>query len=101
MHREVYNASVNKMIGVVEPFSRKLCLDKLDDSPVERNHRNGKILFHCRVRFDFIDTYPTNIRGEMRGRKVFNALNIINQMDRDLSVGIEKGKKVFLIKYFL
>jgi len=32
---EVYNASVNKMIGAAEPFSRKLCLDKLNDSLVE------------------------------------------------------------------
>jgi len=71
----VYNASVNKMIGAAEPFSRKLCLDKLDDSLVEWNHRNGKILFHCRVRFDFIDTHRVDIEGKMRGGEVYNTIN--------------------------
>lgn len=62
---------MNKMIDAAESFSRKLCLDKLDDSLVERNHRNGKILFHCRVRFDFIDT-QTDTGGKVRGGEVYN-----------------------------
>lgn len=69
---------MNKMIGAAQPFSRKLCLDKPDDSLVEWNHRNGKILFHCRVRFDFIDT-RIDIGGEMRSGEIYNILNTINQ----------------------
>lgn len=58
-----YNASVNKMIGAVEPFSRKLCLDKLDDSLLSEITEM--------VKFSFIVVYIliSSILGQIQEEK--------------------------------